>query len=511
MPFIQTADLRQNSALNPDHTSWVYNGLDCCLTAEIHEVLTAEINQSPPNVRATYEFSLAKQAPYLEMSLRGIRVDELARQSSIDKLQAVLSSLETKFDRLMQGAFDHGLNYRSPTQLKTFFYGELGLKEIKRRNAKGIYVATVDEDALKQLQMHFYAQIFSRFILAMRDLAKKITSLKTEIDPDGRMRCKINVVGTKTGRLSSSTSDFGTGTNLQNVDSALRAPFIADPKMVLLECDLEQADSRNLGAVLWTRYFHSHGAEAAGKYLDACESGDLHTSVAHMCFPTLPWPEDPKDWRPVAEGSFDGPVTYRQSCKVLGHGSNYYGKPPTMSKHTAIPKNLVEDFQRAYFRAFPLIPQWHEDVIQQIKTSGEMTTLFGRRRHFFGRGFDQDTWREAIAYEPQSMTGEEMDRGVVNLWRNYPAAELLMQVHDSILFQVPWHNHQTHAERALALLRYEVTLVGNRPFCVPLGAKIGWNWGKAGKSGTNPFGLRDWRGVPDDRTPPVHKRIKDYF
>jgi len=60
------------------------------------------------------------------------------------------------------------------------------------------------------------------------DLQKKIDILKTEIDKDGRIRTSYNIAGTNTGRLSSSFSEFGTGTNLQNIEESLRSMFVAD-------------------------------------------------------------------------------------------------------------------------------------------------------------------------------------------------------------------------------------------------------------------------------------------
>jgi DNA polymerase I-like protein with 3'-5' exonuclease and polymerase domains len=121
-------------------------------------------------------------------------------------------------------------------------------------------------------------------ILALRDIAKKIGVLKTSIDPDGRMRTSYNIAGTTTGRFSSSLSDFGTGGNLQNLEERLRRPFVADPGMKFAYIDLEQAESRLVGAIEWNLF-------GDGRYLDACESGDLHTSVCRLAWTELPWTE----------------------------------------------------------------------------------------------------------------------------------------------------------------------------------------------------------------------------
>lgn len=501
-------DTQMMRSLSADEASWIYCGLDCCVTLEVYNRLAEELASSPENVRYTYETALAKQAPVLEMSMRGLLVDEAARKGAIAELQHHLDRLNARFQRILREVFDFEMNWDSPTQVKTFFYGTLGISEIKKRNQKGQFVATVDEKALNKLCLHFYAQPFALYILAMRDLRKKIGFLKTQIDPDSRMRANINIAGTNTGRFSSAMNDFGTGTNLQNVDNALRFPFIADARKILVNVDLEQADARNVGAIIWNLFRESHSEKAAGAYLDACESGDLHTFVCRMAWADLDWPKDRSGWRAIADQKAYRDFSYRDLAKRLGHGTNYYGTPRTMASHTQTETRIIEQFQERYFAAFPLIPEWHKHVIEAVKTEGVLTTPYGRRRFFFGRGDDQSTWRKAIAYAPQSMTGHQIDMGLLNLWREMPEAELLMQVHDSILFQVPWKGHEQYIERALELMKYERELIAHRVFYVPLEAQVGWNWGK--QSEKNFYGITKWKGQ-EMRTPPVAKRLEDYL
>lgn len=502
--------------LTSDQASWVYNGLDCCVTLEVYDKLMLELEAAGPEVQYTYECAMAKQAPFLDMSLRGLLVDQRARKKTILALEKDLEELDKKFQRIMREVFGHQLNWSSPMQLKTLFYGELGFKEIKKRNTKGQYVATVGEDALLQLSENLLARPLCNFILAMRDIKKQIGFLQTPVDPDGRFRTHINIAGTNTGRSSSSASDFGSGTNLQNVDTKLRYPFIAGPKKILVNIDLEQADARNVGAIIHDLFYDSHGAEEAAKFLDACESGDLHTRVCSMAWTELPWTEDKKENRAIADLPSGHGFSYRDMAKRLGHGTNYLGTPNTMAKHTKTAVPVIADFQRRYFAGFPLIKAWHEWVIQQVKEFGVITTPFGRVRHFFGRGDDPSTHRKAVAYAPQSMTGHEMDMGILNLWRHKPEVNLEIQVHDSILFEVPWLHHERHIEEALQLLRYEHQLKGGRTFCVPLEAMVGWNWGKVERDKktkqiiSNPYGIEVWTGK-ELRQPPVGERLQDYL
>jgi len=539
-----TADLDERimKTLSSSQAAYIYNGLDCCVTAEVYNELMDQLKTEPPNVRETYENTLAKLAPIMEMSMRGIYIDEEARQGTIDYFEKQLVKLDQKFQRIMIEVFDGPRNWRSPLQMKDLFYGTLGIKEIRKRNAKGQWVATINKEALEYFDRYLTARPLAKFVILMRDIHKQISFLKTEIDPDGRIRSTYNLAGTNTGRLASSMSEFGTGTNLQNVNRKLRYPFTADPGMYMVNIDLEQADSRNVGAICWNLFFDEYGPEYAGSYLDACESNDLHTTIARMVWPELEWPSDESSGKKFCDGLIaHGQDSYRQLAKKGGHGTNYYGFPRTMARHLHSNTASLEDFQRRYFAQFPCIGRakgeenkdrrnyWHKWVINEIKTTGTITTLFGRRRMFFGRANDASTHRKAIAYAPQSMTGEEIDRGLLRIWRKYPQVQLLNQVHDSILLQLPFSEATELISLVLRSMQVSLDLKGGRKFTVPLEAAGGWNWGyteawtttdyeagrcrqdQIGNLRSNMYGLTKWIGKESRDRPNPKRRLRDYL
>ena len=504
------------ASLSYDYKQWVYNALDVCVT---HEILD-EVKSSCDNVTLnTYEFSKSLMAPILEMSLRGTRVDTSQRFTMLNKYQRQHKRLRKHLNRIVLdgvGIDKPDFNYRSPYQLKGLFYGVLGLKPIKARNSHGKYSATVNRDALETLDSYFVARPICSHILQLRNLDKKISLLETKIDADKRMRSNFNIAGTNTGRLSSSVSDFGTGTNTQNIDRYLRSVFIPDQGMKFCNIDLEQADARNVGAIIWNLFVESHGEEYAGAYLNACESGDLHTTVCRMAYTELPWTHNLAADKEIADDKSNyayREFTYRDMAKRLGHGTNFYGTPRTMAKHLKMPFKPIDLFQQAYFKAFPAIGKhgkfigknnWHSHILKSLEDSSQLTTMFGRRRTFYGRADDARTLRAAIAYEPQSMTADEIDTGLIRLWREN-ICQLLIQVHDSILFQYPAHLEDEIIPRALELLSIKFDLAHGREFTVPVEAKIGWNWGDGNKE--NPSGLLKWQGVGEDnRRAPSHNR-----
>src|SRR3974390_882318 len=460
---------------------WIYNGLDCCVTSEVRDVIKPQLNNQ---TRATYEFEKALQAPVLEMKLRGILVDQEQRDRMVVEWEKDVRILH---DNLMSIVHDglgveYSWNYRSPLQLKRLMYEVLRLPTIKKRNAKGFYEPTVNRDALEQLTNHFYAQPIVSHILGLRDLHKKIGVLRTGIDPDGRMRTSYNIAGTTTGRFSSSLSDFGTGTNLQNIEERLRRVFVADPGYKFAYVNLQQAESRLVGAIEWN-LFHD------GKYLDACESGDLHTTVCRLAWTDLPWLGNIKEDRALAEQPFYRQHSYRHMAKVLGHGTNYDGKPHTMSKHTHLDTREITKFQGKYFAAFPH-QRWHAYVASQLQQYGRLDSLFGRRRYFFGRRDDDATLREAIAYDPQSSVGDILNTGMLQVWRE-GICQLLLQIHDAILIQYPEDKEDIVLPKVQEAIKVPIQLQYDRMFLIPSEIKVGWNW--AVESDDNPDGLRKYK------------------
>lgn len=486
--IINTAEL-DFSSLNKDENHWVYNGLDACVTAEIRDTLLSTVDDV---ALRTYEFSKALQAPVAEMSLRGILVNCNRRRLVLKEMRRKLERLESQLEKLIvDGVGVPNINWRSPVQLNNFLYDVMGLPEQKKRNTAGVWARTSDRDALEKLQHYYISGPIINHLLLLRDLGKSIGFLETNIDTDGRMRSDLQIAGTVTGRFASSATDFGTGTNMQNVTESLRSVFVADPGYKLANLDLEQGDSRNVGAICWN-LFCDHpdwNERTAGAYLDACESGDLHTAVAKLAYPRLPWGTAPD--REIAERPFYRHFDYRFMCKKLGHGRNYIGQPRTLASHAKIPVADAEEFCRSYDAAFLCIPAWHETIKYRLEHFHFIQNLFGRRRFFFGRHRDAATHRDAAAYEASSMTSDEINTGILKLWRAN-RVQLLMQVHDSILFQFPEELEDEILPWALETLRTEVILKKDRPFCVPTDAKTGWNWGNYSEA--NPDGLKKYKG-----------------
>lgn len=488
MRIIRTHETQPNSVPDEMEREWTYNGLDCCVTHEVHTAIRDQLDE---HTGPTYDFARALQGPVLEMRCRGIRVDAERKAEVIDQLFEKIDYLERNLDRIvLEGVGLPGFNWRSPGDLQHLFYDKLQIPPITKGGRP-----TTERKALEKMEAYTIARPIIRHLTAIKDIASKIKVLKTEIDPDGRVRTSYNIAGTSTGRFSSSFSEFGTGGNLQNIEEGVRSIFIADKGMKWAKCDAKSGESFVVGAIEWNLFDDP-------TYLEACESGDPHTAVARICWPKLPWTGDLKKDKLLAETPYYRHYTYRFMCKKLGHGSNYGGAPATLAEQSVLPVSIVQAFQPLYFASFPAHQHWQEWVPNQLATKGYLISLGGRKRWFFGRRTDPDTIREALAYDPQETLAKVVNRAMLAVWRNNIAqryagrVQIMMHDHDALTFQYPEHLEDEIIPQIMADLPQPIPLRNGRTLSIPYDCKVGWNKGEYDKA-TNPEGLRDY--IPGDQ------------
>lgn len=565
----------RNSPLDANETHQAYNALDSAVTLRVWERLKPLVDASP-HATTSYSFVRAMQGPALDMMHRGVAINAKVRQDETERYLSIRTKAQALLDRFADAVWGpeeyvevvkskvlyspvgkrgqplsprfrvdreeirrtrpRGLNATSNKQCLAFFNIALGCSvryEIRKTPAGNERTPTANDKALRAwaerrtkgpgvdprdrtIPAVKFAAPFVSLILTIREADKMLAVLRTPLDPDGRMRCSYNVAGTENGRWSSSKNVYGRGTNVQNITPSMRRMFAADDGFSFVSTDLEQAESRVVAGLVW----QSTGDDT---YWRACESGDLHTTVARMTWPELDWTDDPKHNRIVADQpSRELPkFSYRDVSKRLGHGSNYRGSPFGIAAAVGVPANIVEDFQSRYFNAFPALPRWHEWVKRELVERQHLDTPLGRRRWFFGRPNEDSTIREAIAYCPQSTVGELLNLVMYNVWllsllpyshpRHLPV-QLLLQNHDAFAFQVPLSAHlpaiinEVNLEfqfASIPLRRGDET----RTLIIPGEFVTGFNWGymddpsKPREEWTyadgNPDGLRKWRGSDD--------------
>lgn len=505
-------------AKDPTLELWIYNGLDAPITREAYDEMKKKLT---PASSLSYSFARGMMAPALDMMFRGIRVNAEMRATVIHKLKKQLEALDENYNRLTRLGFGVDLNPRSIPQLKKFFYETCGIEPRKKYDKKTKEsVVTVDREALEDIaENEILVRPICAHILRMRDTNKLLNVAEAGIR-NGRMHCSYNVVGTTTQRWSSYEDAYGSGTNLQNVTEEMRQMFVADKGMKLGYVDLSQAES------VGTAYIS--GDEA---YIKACTSGDLHTTVCRMIEPDLGWTGDLKKDRELAEVPFFRHYSRRDAGKGCGHASNYAGDPYAIYKNL-IAKGIylelpfIRAFQQLYYRAFPGIPEWHLYVERFLGEHKYVENPFGHQMHFFGRTNDPSVIKAAIASIPQSTIGQLLNLGLYRVWKAN-IVQLLLQVHDCIVFQFPdtpaWEKRAM--EHVLSTVKIPVPVRDihgtERIMTINADGATGWNWRKRDERKDpqtgevtiiNEHGLKKWSPhVPDSRSAPeysmLHRRV----
>ena len=478
----------------------IYNGYDAAKTLEI-EHITSAIDCA--HAQLAYEVMLGLQAPAMEMMLRGFRVDPIEREKAIKRIKEKKQRLEVILSRFTAAITGKPYNEKFPNsgkQLRELFYERMNLKPIEKKNRKtGLIERPMDRATLERLaDEHFYAEPIANAVLLHRNFTGFLEDLETLLDGDGRWRTSFNLTGTTTFRWSASKSGLGSGGNLQNITEQNRIIFIADQGCKLCGIDAEQSEARDVGWFCGTIL-------GKWKYLDTIESGDIHTRVARMCWPELAWTGDIGRDRQIADQRFYRWHTRRDTTKRLGHGSNYKGKPLTMSTQTKIPLSIVRPFQERYFDAFPEIPEMHRWHAEKLQRDRCVVNCFGLRRDFFDRPESDETIKGAIANSFQSATFLRVGLGLWRLWKYMGTRiQLLTQLHDANYFQYRLDDDEDELIKE-ALEHMKVTHYHKLPdgtlrkFTVPCEVQVGFNWAhrwRLREDGTredwNPRGLDRW-------------------
>lgn len=238
----------------------------------------------------------------------------------------------------------------------------------------------------------------------------------------------------------------------------IRKMFIPDPGYIICDADLAGADAQ---VVAW---------EAEDEDLKAAfRAGlDVHSKNAEDMF-----------GREFTKLEGVARHKKRQQCKHAVHGTNYVGSAYAVARHPSINwlTHEAEKFQKRWFDLHPGIQRWHKRTQRQLDTNRTVTNAFGYRRVFFDRS--DACLPEAIAWVPQSTVALTTFEGAIRLEESKRYVQMLLQVHDSLVFQIPKTKKQEYGEIQKAL---EVPIPYSDPLVIRWGLKVSEkSWGECAK------------------------------
>ena len=470
---------------------------DSCVTLEACQAMEQVMSDA---AKAHYRFNVQLLDPLLYMELKGMHYDKalaLEEQAKVHvAMQECGSRLLVRSGRDMTGK----KGCISATKLKQVLYVDKGYPVQYNGRGRDKKVTT-DINALLNLLQKFPSDPLLSDLLLHSKLESLAETLGIETDPDGRVRCAYNVVGTETVRITASGSPTGSGANLQTITKKLRKLYLADIGMEMGQWDLSGADGWTVAAhclrhgdpTMWEDYhyglkpakiialMYEHGADIA-----RCSRDEL------------------KDRTELVDE--DGWLYF--GCKRVQHSTNYGVKARTgcaqllqdsyKKTGTPIPMAVAtyEALQRFYFLRYSGLYTWHRwaanEVMQghdSISASGHTRTYFGRRRSWnrFKRTWeaDHDTWKEFLANEPQENTTYATNLALHKLWyspaNRFPDGSLFVrpvhQVHDALIAQYPI-SARAQAHKIVENAFANKLRIADAEVTIPFSGNYGRSWGE---------------------------------
>lgn len=379
----------------------------------------------------------------------GVGVDTDALRSINARLTAEVESLATELRRV---ADRDDLNLNSPTQLRALLFDERGLSPQGVKKTKSGY--STDAQTLEKLKDQWPEFIVP--LLRHREVEKLRGTygegLLHEVAADGRIHATFNQTVARTGRLSSDQPNLHNIPVRSDEGRVFRTAFVPSPGRRLLVADYNQIELRCI----------AHLAGDPG-LIDAFTAGhDIHNATAARVFGVEP---------------DDVTIDQRSKAKMVSYGLAYGMEAYGLGQRLNIPTDEASKILDAYFEAFPNVKAYMDATVQAARTNGYTETLFGRRRPI--PELLNSNWRIRQAGERQAMNagiqGLAADIFKVALVRIDDAlesggydSELVLQVHDEVIVEVPEAELDTAGELVVSLMR------GSADLAVPLEVNVAW-------------------------------------
>lgn len=392
---------------------------------------------------------------------RGVLIDTDLVRKEKEKRKLRLGAIKQE----LKNETNLDINPDSPKQVMGFLYKDLRLPKVIHRKRKTV---TSDAEAIdKLIRNHPKHKTVLGLIKEYRSITTVIGNcLNCVLDNRGCMITGYHATGTVTGRVSSSETLDGLGTNMQNNERGeLRRIFVSRPGMSFVKSDGSQAESR---VVAWRARIW----DLIEKFPDPLF--DVHKRNAMMVY-VMTEEEYQRDLVLCKEKGVD---SKRQKSKHCGHAANYKGGPFTAVKNANVSYQEAKIFIRTYVGKQPELPVWWKEVEDMVCRTREMQTLWGRTRLFTDR-LDESLFRSAIAFEPQSTVADLINRAFFMLDHLLKplGAYPLIQCHDEIVVECPRGRESDVIHIMRPLFEYPMFFNGvEQPLSIPAEFGIGDNW-----------------------------------
>mgnify|MGYP005907448973 FL=1 len=360
------------------------------------------------------EFPLIQVLADMEMS--GVRIDEAALKAYSVSLTERLDNIERECLELAGKDF----NVSSPAQVGEVLFEHLKIDAKAKKTARGQYSTT--EEVLEKLRdRHPIVGKILEYRKIKKLLSTYVNALPDLINPKtGRIHTTYNQTVTATGRLSS------TNPNLQNIPirneegREIRKAFIPADGNVFFSADYSQIELRLVANM-------SEDESMVEAFL---AGNDIHRATAAKIF---------------HEKLEDVTEDQRRKAKTANFGMIYGISAFGLSERLKISRAEAKSIIEGYFAMFPGVRKYMDECVEKTKSTGYVTTLFGRRRllpdinsrNAVVRGYAE---RNAINAPIQGTAADVIKIAMINIYKKFKEegirSKMILQVHDELNFDV---------------------------------------------------------------------------
>jgi DNA polymerase-1 len=351
------------------------------------------------------------------MERRGISID----RQVLSRLSGEFAQTAARVEAELQEIAGEPINVGSPKQIGDIIFGKMGITGgTKTKTGAWSTSAQILDDLAEQ------GHEFPKKILEWRQVSK-LKSTYTDALPNyvhpqtHRVHTTYALAATTTGRLSSNEP------NLQNIPvrtedgRKIRRAFIASPGHKLVSADYSQIELRLLAEI----------ADIPVLKQAFRDGLDIHAMTASEMFGV-----------PIK----DMPAEVRRRAKAINFGIIYGISAFGLANQLGIAREEASAYIKKYFERFPGIRAYMDSTRDFCRAHGYVETLFGRKCHYPDikasnasvRSFNE---RAAINARLQGTAADIIRRAMTKMEEALSdhklSAQMLLQVHDELIFEVP--------------------------------------------------------------------------
>ncbi len=351
------------------------------------------------------------------MERRGISID----RQVLSRLSGDFAQTAARVEAELQELAGEPINVGSPKQIGDILFGKMGIPGGTKTKTGAWSTSAQILDELAEA-----GHQFAKKILEWRQVSKlKSTytdALPAYVHPQThRVHTTYALAATTTGRLSSNEP------NLQNIPvrtedgRKIRRAFVATPGHKLVSADYSQIELRLLAEI----------ADIPVLKQASRDGLDIHAMTASEMF---------------GVAIKDMPSEVRRRAKAINFGIIYGISAFGLANQLGIAREEASAYIKKYFERFPGIRAYMDETRDFCRANGYVVTLFGRKCYYPDikasnasiRSFNE---RAAINARLQGSAADIIRRAMIRMEDALAAkklsAQMLLQVHDELIFEVP--------------------------------------------------------------------------